>query len=357
MPRAFLILALAFSLCLSLTAWAKDESRKIQELGRKVKAIDEKHQAEQQRIRDIDRTISLTQGEISSVREKGRAINEKIIAQRIQIGRYEKALVQSQGALRQKWLALYKGAYLDMVDVLSTRAEYSGYIDAIIAKNKEELAEYAQAKERLVAAKDRLDEASRAQKENLKELQEKASVLNEEHEKKAVLLASLRKEKRTYEGQIQRLLKQLQAGRAKSPSRGMDKRMGDLPWPVKGPIVRGFGISTQDGYAQISNGVDIEAAEGSPVKTIHAGTVAYYNYVPKFGNTMIIDHGGGLFSVYGHLQKALKTSGDSVNAREDVALVGQSGDVDRPILHFEIRHKDKPQDPVKWLSRMNRQSP
>jgi septal ring factor EnvC (AmiA/AmiB activator) len=357
MPRALLTLVLTVSLCLSPTAWAKDESKKIKELDRKVKAIEEKHRAEEQRIRDIDRIISLTQGEISSVRERGRALNEKITAQKTQIGQYEKALRQSQGALRKKWLALYKGAYLDMVDVLSTRAEYSGYIDAIIAKNKEELAEYTQAKERLVAAKDRLDEASRAQKENLKELQDKVSVLNREHEKKAVLLASLRKEKRTYQGQIQRLLKQLQASRAKTPSRGMDKRMGDLPWPVKGTIVRGFGISTQDGYAQISNGVDIEVAEGTPVKTIHAGTVAYYNYVPKFGNTLIIDHGGGLFSVYGHLQKALKAAGDSVDAREDVALVGQSGDVDRPVLHFEIRHKDKPQDPVKWLSRAKRQGP
>jgi septal ring factor EnvC (AmiA/AmiB activator) len=120
---------------------------------------------------------------------------------------------------------------------------------------------------------------------------------------------------------------------------------------VAGRIVQGFGISREKGYALISHGVDIEADEGAPVKTIHAGKIVFYNWVTNFGNTMIIDHGGSLYSVYGHLQKSLKSLGESVESREDVALVGQSGDVLRPTLHFEIRYNDKPQDPAKWLSR------
>ncbi|HPI93114.1 MAG TPA: peptidoglycan DD-metalloendopeptidase family protein [Deltaproteobacteria bacterium] len=330
---------------------AKDESKTIKELGRKVQIIDQKRRTEEQRLRDLDRTISSTQEEISSARETSKAIGEKIATQRAQIRKYQKALSQSQGSLRQKWIALYKGAYLDMVDVQYTHAEYAGYIDAIISRNKEELSEYHQTKDRLLDAKERLDDASTAQKENLKELEGKIGTLSTEHEKKASLLASLRSEKKTYEEQIQRLLKKLQERKTEVPNRGMAKRMGDLPWPVQGTIVRGFGITKEEGYAQISHGVDIEAEEGAPVKTIHAGTVAYYSWIPKFGNTMIIDHGGGLFSVYGHLQKALKSNGDTVNAREDVALVGQSGDVMKPTLHFEIRYKDKPQDPVRWLSR------
>jgi septal ring factor EnvC (AmiA/AmiB activator) len=331
--------------------FAKNESSRLKELGKKVQAIDLKRRSEEQRVQDIDKNISAMQGEIASVRNEALVISEKIKELKAQISYYQRALAESQGTLRRKWVALYKGAYLDMADIVYTHAEYSGYIDAIISKNKDELMGYRKTREQLSVAKGRLDNASKAQKDNLNMLQGKVGSLNSEREKKSVLLASLRKEKQSYQEEIQRLLKELQARKTYAPNRGMAKKMGDLPWPVAGRIVQGFGISREKGYALISHGVDIEADEGAPVKTIHAGKIVFYNWVTNFGNTMIIDHGGSLYSVYGHLQKSLKSLGESVESREDVALVGQSGDVLRPTLHFEIRYNDKPQDPAKWLSR------
>jgi murein hydrolase activator len=350
MSRKLLWVLLIF-LLLPLSLPAKNESSRIKELGKKVHALDVKRRSEEQRLQDIDKNMSALQGEIVAVRNEAQIITMKIAQLQGQIRHYQRALSQSQGMLRRKWITFYKGAYLDMVDMLYTHEEYSGYIDAIITKNKEELQDYRQTRAQLLDAKARLDEASKAQKENLDVLQGKIGSLNAERQKKSVLLASLSKQKQSYQEEIQRLLKELQARKAQSPNKGMAQRMGDLPWPVQGKIVRGFGISREQGYAQISHGVDIEAEEGTPVKTIHAGRIVFYNWITNFGNTMIIDHGGGLYSVYGHLQKPLKTLGDSVEARQDVALVGQSGDVLRPTLHFEIRYKDKPQDPVKWLSR------
>jgi septal ring factor EnvC (AmiA/AmiB activator) len=331
--------------------FAKNESSRLKELGKKVQAIDLKRRSEEQRVQDIDKNISAMQGEIASVRNEALVISEKIKELKAQISYYQRALAESQGTLRRKWVALYKGAYLDMADIVYTHAEYSGYIDAIISKNKDELMGYRKTREQLSVAKGRLDNASKAQKDNLNMLQGKVGSFNSEREKKSVLLASLRKEKQSYQEEIQRLLKELQARKTYAPNRGMAKKMGDLPWPVAGRIVQGFGISREKGYALISHGVDIEADEGAPVKTIHAGKIVFYNWVTNFGNTMIIDHGGSLYSVYGHLQKSLKSLGESVESREDVALVGQSGDVLRPTLHFEIRYNDKPQDPAKWLSR------
>ena len=349
MLRLFIVLLIVILMPSFLPA--KNETSRIKELGKKVKAIDMKRHSEEERIQEIDKNISAMQGEIAAVRKEAKAINEKIALQQKKIQYFQKALFQSQGMLRRKWIALYKGTYLDMVNVMYTHAEYSGYIDAIITKNKDELIGFRQTHQQLIDAKERLDEASRAQKENLNVLQGKIASLNREHDKKAVLLASLRKEKRSYQEEIQRLLKELQARKKELPNKGMAKRMGDLPWPVEGKIVRSFGISREQGYAQISHGVDIETEEGAPVKTIHAGRIVFYDWVTNFGNTMIIDHGGGLYSVYGHLQKPLKSTGESVEARQDVALAGQSGDVLRPTLHFEIRYKDKPQDPVRWLSK------
>jgi murein hydrolase activator len=350
MPRK-LLMALLILVLFYTPVFAKNESSRLKELGKKVQAIDLKRRSEEQRVQDIDRNISAMQGEITSVRNEGIVINEKIKELRAQIAYYQRALAESQGMLRRKWVALYKGAYLDMADIAYAHGEYSGYIDAIISQNKDELMGYRKTREQLFNAKGRLDNASREQKDNLNMLQGKVGSLNSEREKKSVLLASLRKEKQSYQEEIQRLLKELQARKTYAPNRGMAKKMGDLPWPVAGRIVRGFGISKEKGYALISHGVDIEADEGAPVKTIHAGKIVFYNWVTNFGNTMIIDHGGSLYSVYGHLQKSLKSLGESVETREDVALVGQSGDVLRPTLHFEIRYNDKPQDPARWLSR------
>jgi len=350
MPRKLLMVLLILVL-FHPGVFAKNESSRLKELGKKVQAIDLKRRSEEQRVQVIDKNISVMQDEIASERNASLVINEKIRGIRAQIAYYQRALAESQGTLRRKWIALYKGAYLDMADVVYTHAEYSGYIDAIISKNKDELMGYRKTREQLFNAKGRLDNASKEQKDNLNILQGKVGSLNNEREKKSVLLASLRREKQSYQEEIQRLLKELQARKTYAPNRGMAKKMGDLPWPVAGRIVRGFGISREKGYALISHGVDIEADEGAPVKTIHAGKIVFYSWVTNFGNTLIIDHGGSLYSVYGHLQKPLKSIGDSVESRENVALVGQSGDVLRPTLHFEIRYKDKPQDPAKWLSR------
>lgn len=346
-----LALILVLAIIFPLNSAAKDDKSRLKELGKKVQAIDLKSRSEQQRIQDLDKNISIMQNEISGVKKDVQKLNVQIFEHRKQIRFYQAALSQSQGELKQKWISLYKGSSIDMVNMLSSHSEYSVYLDAIIQQNKQELAGYKDAREKLLQAKLRLDESSRAQKENLRVLEGKITNLDAERDKKAVLLASLSKEKRTYQEEIQQLIKRIQARGKELANKGMSKKQGDLPWPVKGRIVRGFGISRDEGYDQISHGVDIEAEDGAPVKSVYAGKVVFFNWITMYGNTLIIDHGGGLYSVYGHIQKALKSTGDSVNAQEEVALVGQSGDVLKPTLHFEIRYRDKPQDPYKWLSR------
>ncbi len=350
MPRVLAVI-LVLAILFPMNSAARDDKARLKELGKKVQAIDVKSRSEQQRIQDIDKNISIMQNEIAGVKKDVQKLGDRILEHRKQIRYYQAALSQSQGELRQKWISLYKGSSIDMVNMLYTHSEYSGYLDAIIQQNKQELAGYKETREQLLDAKQKLDESSRAQKENLRLLEGKIRDLDAERDKKAVLLASLSKEKRTYQEEIQALIKRIQARGKELANRGMSKKQGDLPWPVKGRIVRGFGISREEGYDQISHGVDIKADEGAPVRSVYAGKVVFYNWITMYGNTLIIDHGGGLYSVYGHIQKALKSTGDSVNAQEEVALVGQSGDVLKPTLHFEIRYRDKPQDPYKWLSR------
>jgi murein hydrolase activator len=346
-----LALILVLAILIPLESSAKDDTSRLKELGKKVQVLDLRRRSEEQQMQEIDKNISVMQNEVAAVKRDVQKLGDKILEHRKQIRSYQSALNQSQGELRQKWISLYKGSSIDMVTMLYSHSEYSLYLDSIITQNKQELAGYKEAREQLLQAKERLDESSRAQKENLRVLENKMHSLDAERDKKGVLVASLSKEKKSYQEEIQQLIKRIQERGKELANKGMSKKQGDLPWPVKGRIVRGFGISREDGYAQISHGVDIEAEDGAPVKSVYAGKVVFYNWITMYGNTLIIDHGGGLYSVYGHIQKALKSPGDPVNAQEDVALVGQSGDVLKPTLHFEIRYRDKAQDPYKWLSR------
>lgn len=330
---------------------ARDERAAIKELGRKAKNIDERRKVEDRRLKEIDVAIARAQKDVDAARQRYERLTVKVQENRIRIAHYETALIQSRMSLAAKWKALYKGAYLDLADLLSFRPEYAGYVEAIISRDLSEMEKYDKTRRDLIQARKGLEDAVREQDAAIQDLESTVQALNAKHMEKQRLLASLDRQKKDIEGQIRQLMKRLQERPAALPNRGMAHKLGNLPWPVKGTIVRGFGITTENGFAQVSNGVDIEAPEGSPVKSIYAGRVVFYDQIPSFGNTMIIDHGGGLYTVYAHLLKALKSNGEAVSAQETVALVGKSGDVMRPTLHFEIRYKDKAQDPVRWLSK------
>ncbi|HOM28137.1 MAG TPA: peptidoglycan DD-metalloendopeptidase family protein [Deltaproteobacteria bacterium] len=335
---------------ISPCAPAADPKTDIKELGRKVKAIEKQKETEHRRLAQIDRRIELTRRDMLEAEKKSKELKARMEEQKARIAASESTLREARRMLRRKWAAFYKGAYLDMVDILAAHPEYSGYVDAVIAHDLDRIEAYQKTKEDLQGQRDALDRITLQHEAALRDLDRAIRDLNERHDEKTRLIASLDAQKRDCENRIKALMKKLRERPTALPDRGMNKRIGELPWPVKGSLVRGFGISRDMGYAQISNGVDIEAQEGTPVKTIYSGRIAFYDTLPKFGNTMIIDHGGGLFTVYGHLMKALKAAGEEVKAQEEVALVGASGDVSRPTLHFEIRYKDKPQDPVRWLS-------
>jgi septal ring factor EnvC (AmiA/AmiB activator) len=127
---------------------------------------------------------------------------------------------------------------------------------------------------------------------------------------------------------------------------------GELDWPVIGPVVSGFGRATSGrfGTAVARNGVEIAAKEMTPVRAVHEGTAAFAAPFKGFGTLVIVDHGAGAYSLYGHLSQALVTKGAPVNRRSVVGTVGHTP-AGSPALYFELRIDGRPVDPVQWLRR------
>jgi len=122
---------------------------------------------------------------------------------------------------------------------------------------------------------------------------------------------------------------------------------GHLRWPTKGKIRDLFGKPREAGQVRW-NGVLISAREGNAVRAISHGRVAYADWLRGYGLLMIIDHGNGYMSLYGHNQSLFKETGDWVEAGEVIGRVGKSGGQNQAALYFEIRHNGKPRNPTKW---------
>lgn len=123
---------------------------------------------------------------------------------------------------------------------------------------------------------------------------------------------------------------------------------GRLGRPAGGPFKAKFGDSRGDGKLTW-RGVLIGTPEGTPVRAVSHGRVAFAEWMRGFGLLIILDHGGGYMSLYGNNQGLYKTTGDWVEAGEVIATSGASGGVDEPGLYFEIRHKGKPVNPAGWF--------
>ena len=123
---------------------------------------------------------------------------------------------------------------------------------------------------------------------------------------------------------------------------------GKLPWPVDGRLLARFGESRGDDARTKWDGVMISAGAGTQVHAVHGGRVVFADWLRGAGQLVILDHGNGYLSLYGHNQTLLKSAGDIVKAGEVISTVGNSGGQATPALYFAIRQQGRPSDPAQW---------
>lgn len=151
---------------------------------------------------------------------------------------------------------------------------------------------------------------------------------------------------------LEKLLDKVQSAVANMPlpsdSTPFGKLRAKLPWPTHGRVVGHYGAPVADGKLH-RNGILIATDANAPVVAVHYGRVVFANWLRGFGLLIIIDHGDGYMSLYGHNSSLMKRTGDWVKAGETIALAGDSGGADTTGLYFEIRHRGRPENPMGWL--------
>lgn len=120
-----------------------------------------------------------------------------------------------------------------------------------------------------------------------------------------------------------------------------------LTWPTSGAVTARFGAPVK---GLPSNGIDLAAFAGMTVHAAATGRVVFAGKEPeRFGQLIVIDHGGSWVTVYAYLGKVLVKEGQTVKARQIIARIGKSGEAKRPGLHFELRKGTSPRNPALYL--------
>jgi septal ring factor EnvC (AmiA/AmiB activator) len=288
---------------------------------------------------------------------------------------------------------MYKQGRLGYVRMLLSADDFSSvgrrlkYLSALAAQDQRLMQTYSASLTDLSQKRTELEQY----KKEIAEASEKAAVTRgqivEEQKKYRVLLAKVREDKAEHlaavkelersakdlQGLIARLQseeeRQRRASRAapkREPSRGesgkeealdlrddgrFERLRGKLPWPAKGTLASGFGRQEHPRFHTVTfnRGIEITAPQGRDIVAVAEGTAIYADAFKGYGRLVILDHGGGYFTLYAHCADMLVKAGDAVAGGQVIAKVGDSGSLEGPQLYFELRHKGKPQDPLAWL--------
>lgn len=327
---------------------------KTDELNAQLRETESIAEAIAGRLREIREAIERQQANLEVLRAE-RAQQEQALAEaRAQLGRQIRAaymqgqrdylkllLNQEDPALVGRVLAYYdyhnRARARDIAEVNARIKRLSATEEAIRAQTLE--------LERLQAAEqERLAETERVRIAR----REIIARLNAEIRGHDAELKTLRDDEKRLERLIEDLAARLEQAKRQLPGAPpFETLRGRLRWPVPGPLLSRFG-SPRRGGVLTWQGVRLAAAPGETVHAVSAGRVIFADWFRHLGLLIIIDHGSGYMSLYGHNQHLLKAQGDWVKSGEAIAQAGDTGDQERPAVYFEIRRDGKPVNPDEW---------
>lgn len=128
------------------------------------------------------------------------------------------------------------------------------------------------------------------------------------------------------------------------------QQRGKLPWPLRGEVLAQYGAPKAGGKMSW-NGLWLAAAEGTPVRAIARGRVAYVGWLHRYGLIVVLEHDGGYFSLYGHNQRVTRKEGEAIDPGEVIAAAGNTGGADRSGVYLEIRKGSDALNPGDWLAK------
>lgn len=319
-------------------------------------------------LRVIQEQLNHANQEYKAVRQRLEETEEKLEENRDALDTAERTLTKRMRILNKRLRDIYMNGQVNYLDVLfgardfndfMTRMEllkriikhdYDLIVDVkkqrqIILEKKAELEQNKREIEALEKAarekRDEIDRARAAEQEILDEVMYDRDMAEQAYQE--LLEASK---------EVERMIRQ---SRYRVPSGGdsqsAGQSSGSMLWPISGPITSEYGWRTHPifGTAKFHSGLDIGGDYGELVLAADGGVVIYAGWVSGYGNTVIIDHGGGLSSLYAHNDSLTVSGGEAVAKGQTIAYCGSTGNSTGPHVHFEVRQDGEPVSPYNYL--------
>ena len=360
---------------------AIDKVRKeIEETRRRIKSEKQKEKSTARRLSNIDKEMSLTDKLYTQLKQELGKTETKIDKLSKVIRANERKLEILRDRYTARVVQMYKkGTLSDIEKLLSStswrqavyRAKYMGIISDIDQKTQNKIKsllidigkqriglessyrnkvrlkkDQEESKVTLRASRKKrqqeLDKIRKNQSELTKYLEEKQAGMQELES----LLKKVRRDKSSYD-RADRIRKQQAALKTQT----FGKLKGQLPWPATGRVVKRFGRSWNSERKTTTDnpGIDIKGKPGSPIRSVIGGIITIITYIRGYGTTIIIDHGGGFYTVYSHVTNVETNEESEVRAGDIIAYMGDVGSIDGSKLHFEIWGHGQKLNPEKWL--------
>ncbi len=327
--------------------------------------------------------LKAAEGRLREAQQALRRTRAEIEANTAELEATEQELRGRQKLLRARARASYMHGginYAEAVLDVQTANELGTslqYMRSLITEDRDKLEQISTLERKYEATLDRLDELESAQDEAREQRaverdrvaglvatkRDVEAQLAEQQRQHQALLAELDSDADRYraaiddlESESQRLRRRLAAlantgGGGSSSAAPPTRRSSGFQWPVSGSITSSFGYRTHPvlGYQRLHAGTDFGAPAGAPIVAADGGVVVTAGWLGGYGNTVVISHGGGIATLYGHQSRLAVGVGARVRRGQVIGYVGSTGMSTGPHLHFEVRVNGGPVDPVRYL--------
>ena len=317
-------------------------------------------------LSELREQISEKQSELEKGQEQEKSLSKKLNELEQAIGENEEKLTTLEAELKEaqekvetqtenlnsRLRNMYKNGSVGFLDVLMDSSSFSEFltnldmVKIIYSSDKDVLNDLQEAHDQVEEKKEEVETLQA-------ELEESRAVVSEEKESIAASNEETEKMLDELQADADKLTAELQQ---QAGSSGSSKYTGGtMAWPV--PSVGTSNITSLYGYrihpiigvGHGHSGVDIGASYGSSVVAANAGTVIYAGWYGGYGNCVMIDHGGGIVTLYGHNSAFNVSVGQSVSRGQTIAFIGSTGNSTGPHCHFEVRINGSTTDPLDYI--------
>jgi septal ring factor EnvC (AmiA/AmiB activator) len=374
--RALIVTTLALAQTDDITAKQKELDRikkEIQQRREQSKKLSSQEQQTTKQLQSLDRDLDMSRQYINKLSDQENDIDHQIGDLMIQISNRQAALSDQEKTLGKRLREMYKqDPHYSWDLILGAKSMNEAvrryqFMHLVAAQDAQMIGQYRDSKKQLETESSRLGESMQQIQSVREDKEQESATLQANKKKRQDMLVAIRSERdkqldaiaelQKAQAEVQNLLDDLQ--RRGTPEKDLPASgefaalKGRLMWPVSGKIVSGYGKHTHPKYGTVTmnNGVDISASSGAPIVAVAAGTCEFVDWIDSFGKCVILNHGGGYYTLYAHVADTNVSQGQKVGKGQVIASVGDTGSLDGYVCHFEIRKGRGALDPADWLAR------